>query len=134
MLRNHPSLYLGCGGNEYTPPEDINKKLKEQIMPDYDGTRYYLEESVSDSLLRNTIGGLGDGPYGIQILCAFVMTPSYPFNPEIGSVGMPNVETMRRIMDESDLTQPVKDRPNAVWTYHKYIGYGNTIDRFGAIE
>ena len=134
MLRNHPSLYLWCGGNEFTPPEDINKKLKEQIIPDYDGTRYYLEESVSDSLLRNTIGGLGDGPYGIQDPLRFFVTPSYPFNPEIGSIGMPNVETMRRIMDEDDLTPPVKDRPNAVWTYHKYIGYGNTIDRLGAIE
>ncbi|MDD3543401.1 MAG: glycoside hydrolase family 2 TIM barrel-domain containing protein [Petrimonas sp.] len=134
MLRNHPSLYLWCGGNEFTPPEDINKKLKEQIIPEYDGTRYYLEESVSDSLLHNTIGGLGDGPYGIQDPLRFFVTPSYPFNPEIGSIGMPNVETMRRIMNEDDLTPPVKDRPNAVWTYHKYIGYGNTIDRLGAIE
>lgn len=134
MLRNHPSLYLWCGGNEFTPPKDINIELVERIMPKYDGTRYYLEESVSDSLLRNTIGGLGDGPYGIQDPIRFFVTPSYPFNPEIGSIGMPNVESMRRIMDEKDLTPPVKDRPNTVWTYHKYIGYGTTIDRFGVIE
>ena len=61
-------------------------------------------------------------------------TPSYPFNPEIGSVGMPNVETMRKMMSEKDLTPPENDRPNPVWQYHKYIGYGEAIARFGQIR
>lgn len=134
MLRNHPSLYMWCGGNEFAPPEDINQQLEDSIFPFYDGNRYYLNESTSDSLLRNTIGGNGDGPYGIQDPLRFFTTPSYPFNPEIGSVGVPNVETMRKMMDEKDLEPPVRNRGNDVWSYHKYIGYNNTIERFGEIS
>lgn len=134
MLRNHASLYMWCGGNEFAPPEDINQQLEDSIFPFYDSTRYYLNESTSDRLLRNTIGGNGDGPYGLQDPLRFFVTPSYPFNPEIGSVGVPNVEAMRKMMDEKDLTPPVNDRGNAMWSYHKYIGYNNTIDRFGEIK
>lgn len=134
MLRNHPSLYLWCGGNEFPPPDDINDALANEIFPKYDGTRYYVNESTSDSILRNTIGGNGDGPYGIQDPLRFFVTPSYPFNPELGSVGLPNVETMRKMMDEKDLYPPRNDRANRVWQYHKYIGYGDHIENFGEIK
>jgi beta-galactosidase/beta-glucuronidase len=134
MLRNHPSLYLWCGGNEFPPPSDINNKLTSKIFPEFDGTRYYLNESTSADLLRNTIGGNGDGPYTIQDPARFFNTPSYPFNAEIGSVGMPNVETMRKMMNEEDLAPPVNNRPNRVWQYHKYIGYGESIDCFGDVK
>ena len=134
MLRNHPSLYLWCGGNEFPPPPDINDKLANEIFPEYDGTRYYLNESTSADLIRNTIGGTGDGPYGIQDPARFFNTPSFPFNPEIGSVGMPNVETMHKMMNEKDLTPPENNRPNHMWQYHKYIGYGKSIDNFGEVK
>jgi len=93
-----------------------------------------LNESTSLDLSRHDIGGGGDGPYGIQEPVRFFNTPSYPFNPEIGSVGMPNGETMRKMMSEKDLTPPENDRPNPVWQYHKYIGYGETMARFGQIR
>ena len=134
MLRNHPSLYLWCGGNEFPPPDDINAKLENDIFPQYDETRYYVNYSTSDSILRNIIGGVGDGPYGIQNPLRFFVTQSFPFNPELGSVGMPNVETMRKMMDEKDLQPPVNDRANRVWQYHKYIGYEDQIERFGIIK
>ncbi|MCJ7716942.1 MAG: hypothetical protein MUO54_10555 [Anaerolineales bacterium] len=133
MLRNHPSLYMWCGGNEFPPPPDINEKLEKEIFPEYDETRYYVNESTSDSILRNTIGGNGDGPYGIQDPKRFFVTQSYPFNPELGSVGVPNVETMRKMMAEKDLQPPEKDRANQVWRYHKYIGYGKYIEQLGEI-
>jgi len=134
MLRNHPSLYMWCGGNEFPPPPDINEKLEGKIFPEYDETRYYVNESTSDSILRNIIGGNGDGPYGIQDPKRFFITQSYPFNPELGSVGMPNVETMRKMMAETDLQPPQRDRVNRVWRYHKYIGYGNYIKQLGEIS
>lgn len=134
MLRNHPSLYLWCGGNETPPPPDLHYALKSRIFPEYDGTRFYVNYSTSDSILRNTIGGVGDGPYGIQNPLRFFVTQSFPFNPELGSVGMPNVETMRKIMDEKDLNPPKNDRVNPVWLYHKYLGYGDHIERFGEIK
>lgn len=134
MLRNHPSLYLYCGGNEFPPPDDIDQKLKNEIFPTYDETRFYVDYSTSDSILRNEIGGVGDGPYGIQNPLRFFVTPSFPFNPELGSVGVPNVEAMRKMMDEKDLQPPRHDRANAVWQYHKYIGYGDHIEWFGEIQ
>jgi hypothetical protein len=134
MLRNHPSLYMWCGGNEFPPPPDINETLEKEIFPLYDETRYYVNESTSDSILRNTIGGNGDGPYGIQDPKRFFVTQSYPFNPELGSVGMPNVESMRKMMAEKDLSPPVNNRGNQVWRYHKYIGYGKYIEQMGEIK
>ena len=38
------------------------------------------------------------------------------------------------MMSEKDLTPPENDRPNPVWQYHKYIGYGETMARFGQIR
>ncbi|MFA5329881.1 MAG: glycoside hydrolase family 2 TIM barrel-domain containing protein [Prolixibacteraceae bacterium] len=131
MLRNHPSLYLWCGGNEFPPPDDIDKKLRTDIFPKYDGTRFYLNESTSADLATNTLGGTADGPYGIQDPLRFFTVPSFPFNPELGSVGMPNVETMRKMMDAKDLVLPSGNEVNEVWKYHKYIGYGNFIDQYG---
>ena len=131
MLRNHPSLYLWCGGNEFTPLADIDKKLKNEVFPKFDPTRYYLNESTSNDLAHNKLGGNGDGPYGIQNPLTFFNTTSFPFNPELGSVGMPNVETMRKMMEEKDLTLPGERRENPTWTYHKYIGYGNFINQYG---
>lgn len=134
MLRNHPGLYLWCGGNEFPPSEDIHQKLAGEVFPMYDGTRYYLNESTSADITRNTMGGTADGPYGIQNPARFFNTRSFPFNPEIGSVGMPNVETMRKMMAEKDLAPPVRNQPNPVWRYHKYLGYGETIDNFGVVK
>ena len=134
MLRNHPSLYLWCGGNEFPPPADIDKKLKNEVFPLFDGSRYYLNESTSADLARNTLGGNGDGPYGIQNPLNFFTKPSFPFNPELGSVGMPNVETMRRIMEEKDLVPPGRRGENPIWKYHKYIGYDDFIDQYGKAE
>lgn len=131
MLRNHPSLYLWCGGNEFPPSADIDQKLQDEIFPKYDGTRYYLNESTSPNLATNSLGGNGDGPYGIQNPAHFFTVESFPFNPELGSVGMPNVETMRKIMDEKDLVLPGERWINPVWRYHKYIGYDDFIDQYG---
>ncbi|MBL7965742.1 MAG: hypothetical protein JNK09_02015 [Prolixibacteraceae bacterium] len=134
MLRNHPSLYLWCGGNEFPPPADIDKILKKEVFPQYDGTRFYLNESTSPELATNTLGGNGDGPYGIQNPSNFFTVTSYPFNPELGSVGVPNVESMRKMMEEKDLRPPVEDRANTVWRYHKYLGYGNFISQYGKVD
>jgi mannosylglycoprotein endo-beta-mannosidase len=131
MLRNHPGLYLWCGGNEFPPPPDIDQKLRNEIFPEYDGTRYYLNESTSADLALNKTSGTADGPYGIQNPSRFFTVTSFAFNPELGSVGMPNAETLRRIMDEKDLVVPAGRRENEVWRYHKYLGYDNFIDQYG---
>jgi len=87
MIRNHPSLAFYCGGNEITPPNDILIPLKDSILPKLDNTRYFFDYSNSDSMSLNTLGGNGDGPYGIQNIDTFWMHRTWPFNSEVGSVG-----------------------------------------------
>jgi mannosylglycoprotein endo-beta-mannosidase len=142
MLRNHPSLIIWCGGNEFPPPPDIDKELKDSVFPQYDGTRYYISESTSEDLLRNTTGGTADKPYTIQEPYTFFTRKSFPFNPETGSVGLPNATSMRKIMAEADLVPPqinksgssTEENINTTWKYHKYLGYGDFIERYGEVR
>jgi mannosylglycoprotein endo-beta-mannosidase len=142
MLRNHPSLYLWCGGNEFPPPDDINKVLRDSVFPKYDGTRYYLNQSASEDLLVNPGGKTTDNPNSMKEPSVYFTNKFSPFNPAIGSVGFPNITSLRKIMDESDLVPPWieknmnsgKEEVNSTWTYHKYLGYGDFIERYGEVK
>ena len=83
MLRNHPSLVMWCGGNEFPPPAGIDKVLKDSLFPALDPERFYLSESTGSDLMTNTPGGAGDGPYGIMEPSWFFTFKSFPFNTEI---------------------------------------------------
>ncbi len=134
MLRNHPSLAIWCGGNEWPAPDDIARKLHKEIFPKYD-TRYLATYSTDTLFTRNTIGGNGDGPYNIQEPDYFFSTLSSPFNPELGSVGMPEAATLRAFMDEADFNDFPKatdTQYNQVWDYHKYLPYGEFIERYAS--
>ncbi|RYE04875.1 MAG: glycosyl hydrolase, partial [Sphingobacteriaceae bacterium] len=96
LVRNYASLAIWCGGNEITPPEDILLAVRDTIMPKLDGTRWFVDYSNSEKMSMNTLGGNGDGPYGIQPLSAFWEDRTYPFNSEIGSVGVSDYESLQR--------------------------------------
>ncbi|WP_300596859.1 glycoside hydrolase family 2 TIM barrel-domain containing protein [Niabella sp.] len=137
MIRNHPSLAVWCGGNEIVLAPGIFQTLKDSVMPALDGTRWFIDYSNSDSMSYNALGNNGDGPYGIQSLPYFWNYRTWPFNSEIGSVGMGDMTSLRRFIPEENLVIPAeKARSEAVsdsvWTYHKYIGYGKSIDAYGA--
>lgn len=126
LLRNHPSLCFWCGGNELNPPSlpppDIEAALTQEIMPKLDGTRLYIPSSLSDGL------GPGDGPYGILAPATFYTTTfqGNPFNPEIGSIGTPNIETLQRFMPPDALADfPVGQDWGPIWKTHTYIPYSN---------
>jgi mannosylglycoprotein endo-beta-mannosidase len=136
LVRNHASLAIWCGGNETTPPEDILLAVRDTIMPKLDGTRWFVEYSNSDKMSLNTLGGNGDGPYGIQPLSAFWETRTYPFNSEVGSVGVSDYESLQRFIPKENLVAPQysangKTKTDSVWEYHKYIGYDAAIDPYG---
>ncbi|MDF1561036.1 MAG: glycoside hydrolase family 2 TIM barrel-domain containing protein [Bacteroidales bacterium] len=133
MLRNHPSLYMYCGGNEFPPPPELDARIR-KTLDALDGTRLYFDESTSSDILRNTIGGTGDGPYNIREPLWFFTEKWHPFNPEMGSVGLPNMESLEKMMNESDLIVPSGREVNEVWRYHKYMGYGDMIDRMGEVS
>ncbi|KAK8961879.1 Mannosylglycoprotein endo-beta-mannosidase [Platanthera guangdongensis] len=125
LLRNHASLALWVGGNEQTPPKDINTALindlklhplfksrdensslegdlsQESVDPSQylDGTRSYVQGSLWDGF-ANGKGDFTDGPYKIQNPEDFFKDDfyQYGFNPEVGSVGMPVAATIRATM------------------------------------
>ncbi|PKU61157.1 mannosylglycoprotein endo-beta-mannosidase isoform X1 [Dendrobium catenatum] len=121
LLRNHASLALWVGGNEQTPPKDINTALINDLMlhplfkcsdetynlaeesddpSQYlDGTRAYVQGSMWDGF-ANGKGDFTDGPYEIQYPEDFFKDDfyQYGFNPEVGSVGIPVATTIRATM------------------------------------
>ncbi|MBC6491905.1 glycoside hydrolase family 2 TIM barrel-domain containing protein [Flavihumibacter stibioxidans] len=132
MIRNHPSLAFWCGGNEITPPEDILHAIKDSLLPALDGTRYFFDYSNSDSMSLNTIGGNGDGPYNIQDINSFWTHKTFPYNSEIGSVGVGDYASLKRFIPAGNMTPPQhRGKIDSVWQYHKYIGYGEHIDKYG---
>jgi hypothetical protein len=135
MIRNHPSLAFWCGGNEITPPEDILHALKDSLMPALDGTRHFIDYSNSDSMSYNTLGGNGDGPYGIQHISSFWGKRTFPFNSEVGSVGMGDEESLERFLPKEELVPPsYPGKEDAVWNYHKYIGYDSSVYAYGPVK
>jgi hypothetical protein len=132
MIRNHPSLAYWCGGNEITPPDDILLPLRDSILPKLDGTRYFFDFSNSDSMSLNTIGGNGDGPYGIQDINTFWHQRTFPFNSEVGSVGVGDYASLERFIPKENLVAPQYKEPlDSIWQYHKYIGYDQYINAYG---
>jgi mannosylglycoprotein endo-beta-mannosidase len=137
MVRNYPSLAIWCGGNELTPPEDILTALRDTIMPKLDNTRWFVEYSNSENMSRNIIGDNGDGPYTLQPLSVFWDHRTFPFNSEVGSVGVSDIEAFKRFMPDSNWVVPGYDestgktKTDSVWRYHKYIGYDDAVNKYG---
>lgn len=135
MVRNHPSLCFWCGANEWPLAKDIDEALEKDLMPRLDPERLFVHCSTDTLFTRNLLGDNGDGPYGIQENDWFFSFRSHPFNPESGSVGSPEVESFREFMTERELKEfplPGKKR-STVWTYHKDLGYGDHLLRYGDI-
>ena len=135
MIRNHPSLAIWCGGNEITLPQDIFHSVKDSLLPLLDGTRWFADYSNSDSLSYNFLGGNGDGPYGIQNIKTFFGTRTFPFNSEVGSVGINDYASLQRFIPDSNMRMPLfangRNTVDSVWDYHKYIGYDNSLAPYG---
>ncbi|MFD2871192.1 glycoside hydrolase family 2 TIM barrel-domain containing protein [Mucilaginibacter ximonensis] len=137
MVRNYPSLAIWCGGNEITQPDDILKAVRDTIMPALDNTRWFVDFSNSLDMSKTEKGTNGDGPYGIQPLSAFWAHKTYPFNSEVGSVGIGDYESLKRIIPEKNMVVPEydpathKESIDSVWRYHTYIGYDDFIDKYG---
>ncbi|MCX2573553.1 glycoside hydrolase family 2 protein [Pedobacter sandarakinus] len=132
MIRNHASLAFWCGGNEITPPEDILNPIKTDILPRLDGTRYFFDFSNSDEMSYNEIGGNGDGPYSIQDPKSFWSVKTFPYNSEVGSVGVGDYESLERFIPAENMVAPqFKTKTDSVWEYHKYIGYDQYINPYG---
>ena len=101
-LRNHPSLALWCGGNEFNPYAEGNAAtigILERSLADFDPSRPFRRTSPDH-------GSLHDYPD---------MDPSwyarkFPFLPYMSETGMhniPNAKTMREVVSAEELKQPL---------------------------
>ena len=136
MVRNHPSLCFWCGANEWPLAKDIDKALKTDLIPRLDPNRYFASYSTDSAFTRNLLNNNGDGPYGICEPEWFFTFRSHPFNPEMGSVGSPEIESFKKFMDKKDMDEfPINGRArNGVWRYHRDLGYGNHLERYGEVK
>jgi hypothetical protein len=131
MLRNHPSLCFWTGGNEWAPAKDVLEVLKNDVFPTYDPQRLFISYSTSPELTFNLLNNSGDGPYGILEPEWFFNFRSNPFNPELGSVGLPEAQTFRDIFEEKDLRSAHALSRNSAMQYHKFSAYADQTDRYG---
>lgn len=107
-LRNHPSLVLWCGGNEFFPR--WNRHIIETIryaVAREDGTRPFKPASPSPGESHNW-----------QVWHAFANTRDYRkdaalFFGEFGLQAPPDVETLKRFLPDDALFPP-----SAAWEYH----------------
>ncbi|HEY0156726.1 MAG TPA: glycoside hydrolase family 2 TIM barrel-domain containing protein [Thermoanaerobaculia bacterium] len=135
LLRNHPSLLFWCGGNEALPPEPIAKQLQcfvegGEACTALDGTRPYID--MSTNIAGSVSSQYLDGPYGILDPETFFggrgtgPLRDTPFNPELGSVGTPVVESVLAMMPaEAANDFPTPEAWNDTWKYHTYIPYSS---------
>ena len=158
MVRNHPSLLFWCGGNELypvhkSPPPDIAADLP-SLIAQYDPGRFYIASSMSNYTNYDPSFALApkDGPYGILLPSDFyVRNPGLTFwngtradqlklsfQPEIGSVSTPSLESLQRFISQEDLlkfpgyatnaetnidTDATTVSMGSSWTFHNYIGF-----------
>ncbi len=132
MLRNHPSLAIWCGGNEIRPPKDILDTMK-QLIKTLDGTRFFFEFSNHDSMSLHS----HDGPYTIKPEDYFWKNKTYPFNSEMGNVGLGEYNTTQKFLTSDHETLPYFDAKiqkwviDTMWKFHKFYGYDSIIYRYG---
>jgi hypothetical protein len=84
--------------------------------------------------MTNSIGGVGDGPYGIREPEKIFTERSFPFNPETGSIGIPNFDGLKKFMPEDEMVPPQGSRPGRSWQYHKYLPLMDFPDRYGKVK
>jgi len=112
-LRNHPSIFLWCGGNE--GPNPRQNLIVDKLLPTYDprGSRYYLVASLADGLQ-------GGGPYdNIPPKQYFNNNKIAGFNSEIGPSGVPVWESLRKFLRMPPTIWATNRFPlDGEWAYH----------------
>jgi len=119
-LRNHPSLFMWCGGNEGVNPREA--MIVGELLPALDGRgqRPYLRSSDGDGLM-------GGGPYHNLLPRAYHgHLKLRGFNSEVGPSGVPEWESLVQFLSmEGDPALPGRFPLSGDWAFH------NATDQFG---
>ncbi len=132
QLRNHPSLFMWCGGNElnYRKNSHIINLLKNQVKT-HDGARRFHPISPYAGDSHNWIVWHGKGNLEDYI------DDSSPLVSEFGLQAVPVRETMEKMLSEKRLWPPHKkawEHHNIEWAkmlkYSRCIDHEDTLDGF----
>ena len=161
-LRNHPSLLLWTGGNEYHPRKDLYYAIRDDVIT-LDGTRPVIASSDGHVKLPKSwkkswpdnkpAGFYSGGPYRWVAPVDYYNyvdhgrtdgdggKPIYDFvfKDEAGIVSMPPYNSLKKIIPDlvPDTTLPFP--LNNTWGYHDFstdrnkIYYKATVDRYGKL-
>ncbi|MFO8002005.1 MAG: hypothetical protein R6U46_12225, partial [Marinilabilia sp.] len=128
--RNHPSLFMWCGGNEgVNPREDL---LVNEVLGEHDqrSGRFYLKASDNHGLH-------GGGPYhSIRPDEFFGHSKLHGFSSEIGASGVPGIESIRRFIPEVGQNAESDHFPvDGTWAYHDAANFpGDDLRKFTALD
>jgi len=96
-LRNHPSLLLWCGGNEFHSKTNAHViALLKQVVDKYD-ERIFIPASPEGGDNHNYAVFHGLGPYSLYL------EDEFPFVSEFGLSSFPNFTTLKKYVPESEL-------------------------------
>jgi beta-mannosidase len=108
-VRNHPSLVVWCGGNEFSPRgnQPIVKKLR-AVVKDKDGTRPFKPASP-----------YRDESHHWRVWHRYANLRDYrddttPFLSEFGLQALPNFESLKKFLPADALAAP-----HTLWEYHR---------------
>jgi len=103
-LRNHPSLAVWCGGNEFNPYSFGNAAtlgIVERSVADFDGARLYLRTTPDPGDLHPYVNF---DPTWFGHLYRLV-----PFISETGIFNMPEPQSLREVIDANEFETPLRD-------------------------
>lgn len=107
-LRNHPSLFLWCGGNEFSPRRNRQAVATlSQVVASEDGLRPFVAASPGPGDVHNWQVWHGQAP-----LAAY-RDERAAFVSEFGLQAVPNVDSLRRFLSGANLWPP-----DLAWRHH----------------
>lgn len=103
-LRNHPSLAVWCGGNEFNPYSFGNATvtgIMERSVKDFDGTRLFMRTTPDPGDLHPYVN-LDPTWYGHVYRLV-------PFISETGIFNMPEPQSILEVIDSREFETPLRD-------------------------
>jgi hypothetical protein len=107
----------------------LAKRHLTQIRP----KRFFLDKSTSPHLSTNSIGGVGDGPYGIREPEEIFKTVRFLSIPRQDQSGF-QIMRFKKIIPAHEMIPPIDSALTATWDYHKYLPLRNFPDRYGKVK
>jgi beta-mannosidase len=125
-LRNHPSLVMWCGGNEFDPDCTENREIIDEIegiCSEFDPAREFHRASPyggdSHSYAVNWMGGQDYSHYTEDISVAIT---------EYSMASPPSMDTLKKLIPGDELSRWPPDRPDNIDRYG-YSKWGENVNR-----